>query len=181
MNLRTVSKLGVLALIGFSGGCSSSSTKKIERAPAEYIYPDTTGDVVILRDGRRAYAPRRAPEIVHRVVQAGNRLQWKPYRYGGGHARVDDSGYDCSGTVSYVLIKAGLLSSPLPSKAFRNWGEPGRGRWITVYARSDHSFVVIGGLRLDTGWVRDGDNRGPRWKTRPRPTSGYVMRHPRGL
>jgi len=136
---------------------------------------------VILREGRKAYAPRSAPVVVHRAVKAGNALQWKPYRYGGGHARVDDRGYDCSGAVSYVLIKAGLLDSPLPSKAFRNWGQPGRGRWITVYAKSDHSFITVGGLRLDTGWVSDGDERGPRWKKRTRPTSGYVMRHPRGF
>ena len=175
MRSVTLAKLGLLLLTGVLAGCS------LGRAPARYVYPDPAEGVVILREGSRAYAPIRAPHTVHRAVRAGNVLQGMPYRYGGGHARVDDSGYDCSGTVSYVLIKAGLLSSPMPSKGFRKWGKPGRGKWITVYAKKDHSFIVIGGLRLDTGWVRDGDDRGPRWKTRSRPTSGYVMRHPPGL
>jgi hypothetical protein len=165
-----------LALAGCGVGSSGRS-----RAPKEHVYVPVEGQVTILHEGRRAFAPRRAPRIVHHCVHVGNTLQGKPYRRGGGHSRVDDSGYDCSGAVSHVLIKTGLLDSPLPSKAFKKWGQPGRGKWITVYAKSDHSFITLGGLRLDTGWVRDGDERGPRWKTRTRPTNGYVMRHPRGL
>ncbi|MGI9244129.1 MAG: peptidoglycan endopeptidase, partial [Verrucomicrobiales bacterium] len=79
------------------------------RAPRQYVYQPADGGLVILREGRRAYAPRRAPKVVHRAIEAGNRLQFMPYRYGGGHARVQDSGYDCSGAVSYVLIQSGLL------------------------------------------------------------------------
>ena len=74
-----------------------------------------------------------------------------------------------------------LLDSPLPSKSLRRYGEPGPGKWITVWAKNDHSFITICGLRLGTGWVRDGDERGPRWKKRSRPTPGYVQRHPRGF
>ena len=174
--LRTISLgLGLALLV------SCSSTTRRERAPEKHHYRPVHGESVLLRDGRRAIVPRRAPREVHMAVKAGNRLQSKPYRYGGGHARVEDRGYDCSGTVSYALIHAGLLDSPLPSKAFRKWGQPGAGRWITVFAKHDHSFIVIGGLRLDTGWAGSEDGRGPRWKTRTRPTSGYVMRHPRGL
>ena len=47
------------------------------------------------------------PPPVIRAIAAGNRLQGKPYKWGGGHARLQDSGYDCSGTVSYVLREAG--------------------------------------------------------------------------
>jgi hypothetical protein len=158
-------------------GCSSWKS----RAPEKHVYVPVEGEVTILRERRKALAPQRAPEVVHRAVHAGNQLQWKPYRYGGGHAHVGDSGYDCSGMVSYVLIKSGLLRSPMPSEGFRNYGEPGQGRWITVWATHDHVFLTIGGLRLDTGWVREGDERGPRWKTRTRPTPDYVCRHPRGL
>ncbi|MFT5413654.1 MAG: hypothetical protein ACI9NC_006409 [Verrucomicrobiales bacterium] len=166
----------LLAIALLVPACSNGS-----RAPAEYRYEPVYGKAVILRNERQAIAPRSAPHVVHRAVNAGNHLQRKPYRYGGGHARVEDSGYDCSGTVSYVLIKAGLLGSPLPSKSFKKYGEPGPGKWITVWAKDDHSFVTIGGLRLDTGWVSNGDEHGPRWKTRNRPTSGYVRRHPRGM
>ena len=63
-----------------------------------------------------AYAPKRAPAAVKRAIAAGNRLQGKPYKWGGGHARQDDSGYDCSGTVSYVLREAGLLKGSMPSR-----------------------------------------------------------------
>ena len=174
MRMNVILKVATLALAGLFVGCSS-------RVPDKHVYAPVEGQSTVLREGRKAFAPRRAPNIVHRAVIAGNRLQWKPYRYGGGHARVDDSGYDCSGTVSYVLNKAGLLGSPLPSKAFKKYGESGPGKWITIWAKNDHSFITIGGLRLDTGWVRSGDERGPRWKTRDRPTKGYVRRHPRGL
>ena len=174
-----MAKYSLVVLFALLAGCGS--TKNSERAPDKHAYTPAAGEVTVLREGRKAYAPRRAPVIVHRAVDAGNQLQWKPYRYGGGHARVDDSGYDCSGAVSYVLIKAGLLGSPLTSSGFKNYGEPGPGKWITVWAKHDHSFITIGGLRLGTGWVRPGDERGPRWKTRARPTKGYVRRHPRGL
>ncbi len=73
-----------------------------------------------------------------------------PYKYGGGHAKIEDNGYDCSGTVSYALIHAGLLKSPLPSGPFMRWGEKGKGAWITVFAHCGHAYAVIAGLRLDT-------------------------------
>jgi hypothetical protein len=167
-------RISLLACLVFFNSCAS-------RAPRQYVYQPADGGLAILRDGRRAYAPKRAPAAVHRAVEAGNRLQRMPYRYGGGHARIDDSGYDCSGAVSYVLIQAGLLRSPMTSKGFRDYGRPGPGKWITIWASKDHSFVTVGGLRLDTGWLGAGDERGPRWKTGSRPTRRYVLRHPRGL
>lgn len=174
---QVIGRLVRISLLGSTllfGSCAS-------RAPRQYVYQPADGGLVILREGRRAYAPKRAPRVVHRVVEAGNHLQWMPYRYGGGHARVEDSAYDCSGAVSYVLIQAGLLKSPMTSKGFRDYGRPGPGKWITIWASKDHSFITVGGLRLDTGWLSDGDERGPRWKTRSRPTRRYVLRHPRGL
>jgi cell wall-associated NlpC family hydrolase len=159
-------------------GCSAPSLPSRGRAKEPYQYVENYGESVILRNGR-AIAPRHAPAAVHRLVAAGNRLQGKPYLYGGGHARVEDRGYDCSGTVSYALIHAGKLGSPMPSRAFRKFGNKGAGKWVTVYAKDGHTFLTVGGLRLDTGYR--GDGRGPTWETRQRPTSGYLIRHPAGL
>ena len=85
-----------------------------------------------------------------RAIWAANQLRSKPYRYGGGHKSFKDHGYDCSGTISYVLAAAGLINTPMSSTEFRSYGESGRGEWITIYAREGHTFAVIAGLRLDT-------------------------------
>lgn len=129
----------------------------------------------------RAVAPVNAPMAVKRAVAAGNALQRKPYKMGGGHARWNDSGYDCSGTVSYVLRNAGLMRSTMPSKGFKSYGKRGRGRWITIYARSGHVFMTIGGLRLDARGSDRGYHGGPRWLASSRSVRGFSARHPRGL
>ncbi len=144
-----------------------------------YQYRFRQGQTAILRDGI-AIAPPVAPQVVHETIAAGNRITGGPYRYGGGHRLVIDSGYDCSGAVSSVLYQAGLLRGSRTSSGFRVFGEPGPGRWITVYARRDHTFLVVAGLRFDTGWTGQRGS-GPRWTTRARPANGFVMRHPRGL
>jgi hypothetical protein len=79
---------------------------------------------------------------------------------GGGHTAFRDSGYDCSGTVSYALGGAGLISSPMSSSDFRRYGQGGQERWITIYTRNGHTFAVIAGLRLDT---TPGDSWRYRW------------------
>jgi len=147
------------------------------KARHEVAYRFQDGDTALFLDGL-AYAPKRAPEAVKRAVQAGNRLQDKPYKWGGGHAVLDDDGFDCSGAVSYVLREAGLLRGQMPSSGFFNYGERGPGRWITIYVRRGHVFMTIAGLRLDTGW--GASRTGPRWLTRTRPGKGHVMRHPPG-
>jgi hypothetical protein len=115
---------------------------------------------------------------VRRVIRAANRIATTPYRYGGGHRRFRDSGYDCSGSVSYALHGAGLLASPLPSGAFRRWGAPGRGRWITIYANRGHMYMVVGGRRYDTSGLTE---RGTRWTHEMRDPSRFAVRHPPGL
>ena len=127
----------------------------------------------------RAVAPADAPDVVRRVVDAGNRLQNKPYKWGGGHAQLNDSGYDCSGTVSYVLREAGLMKGSTTSKGFFTYGESGEGDWITVWTKKGHVFIIVGGLRLDTGGSTT--RTGPRWKTKKRSYKDCVARHPRGL
>src|SRR5207247_8349491 len=64
-----------------------------------------------------------------------------------------DTAYDCSGTVSWALHGARLLRGPVPSGSFQRWGEPGLGRWITVYFNGGHAYATIAGLRLDTSMV----------------------------
>jgi hypothetical protein len=129
--------------------------------------------------GSTAIAPSNAPEVIKRAVAAGNRLQRSPYKFGGGHARLNDTGYDCSGSVSYVLREAGIISDQMTSTGFLNYGESGKGDWITIWGENGHVYMTIGGLRLDTSGSQKRD--GPRWRTQPRGSSGFRPRHPRGL
>lgn len=136
---------------------------------------------VNLKSNGKASAPLFAPRKVKRAVAAANRLVDKPYKYGGGHAQLNDWGYDCSGATSYVLREAGLLQGQMTSNGFFNYGKKGKGDWITVYVRSGHVFLVIGGLRFDTGGTGGNGESGPRWKPESRRVDGHAMRHPRGL
>ncbi len=141
--------------------------------------PAPTGPVATIgSDGRRAKAPKGAPRIVRRAINAANRLTRKPYKWGGGHARFKDSGYDCSGAVSYVLRAIGRLDGAMVSGSLKRWGIKGEGKWITVYANKGHVFMVIAGLRFDTSGYGE---RGPRWRTEPRSYAKFAVRHPRGL
>ncbi len=132
----------------------------------------------MLRDGI-AVAPPGAPSEVEAAIAAGNRIAGLPYSYGGGHSRAMEGAYDCSGAASYVLMAAGKLSGPRPSAGFRSYGERGEGEWISVYARRGHVFLVVAGVRFDTGWTRGPE--GPQWTTQDRPANGAVIRHPSGL
>jgi cell wall-associated NlpC family hydrolase len=140
-------------------------------------------------DGRTAYyarVPLKAPAEVQQAVIAANKIVGLPYKWGGGHARVQDTGYDCSGTVSYALIGAKLLDSPLPSYDFeKSWkqGVPGEGQWISVYGNRSHAFAVIAGLRLDTSAARDSSGlKGPQWRPdNRRDHKSFTVLHPEGL
>jgi len=142
--------------------------------------PMVSGSRAVLRNGV-AYAPSQAPQSVKNAIWAANTLRRKPYVWGGGHGTFYDRGYDCSGTVSFALHGAGALSSPLPSSDLMRFGERGRGRWMTIYSRSGHTFAVIAGLRLDTTDLGRGGDVGPRWYAYGRDTGGYVARHPAGM
>jgi hypothetical protein len=146
-----------------------------------YVYHYVPGRTAVVCDGY-AVAPPSAPAEVQAAVAAGNRIAGLPYRYGAGHVPgVVDTAYDCSGAASFLLAGAGRLDEPTTSLALRSYGEPGPGRWISIYARRDHVFLVVAGLRFDTGWTGGSGNRGPRWTTKSRPTDGSVIRHPEGL
>jgi cell wall-associated NlpC family hydrolase len=152
---------------------SSCGTK-----PSRWDYQYTRGKTAVIVDGR-AVPPAGLPKKVMQIISAGNQIAGMPYKYGGGHRSFIDSGYDCSGTVSYALRGAGLISSPGTSSSFRSYGSRGVGKHVTIYAKSGHTFIVVAGLRLDTGY--NGENEGPKWSTRSRPIRGYVARHPPGL
>jgi len=150
-------------------------------APFPISGPITTGGKACLLFGQ-ACAPKKAPLAVKRAIWAANQLRSKPYRYGGGHKSFKDCGYDCSGTVSYALGGAGLIKAPLSSSEFRHFGERGRGKWITIYARNGHTFAVIAGLRLDTTpYITAHDRWAPGWQLTDRMPSGFEARHPVGL
>ncbi len=139
----------------------------------------TPGEQAVLGEDGLAIAPESAPQEVKDAIAAANRIVGKPYKYGGGHGRWEDSGYDCSGAMSYALHGGGLLNRQLTSGDFMRWGQGGKGSWITVYAHEGHGFLVIAGLRFDTGYNNAG--KGPRWSEQMRPTDGYTVRHPSGF
>ena len=129
-------------------------------------------------DNGVALPPLEAPPAVKAIFEAGNTIARSPYKWGGGHGKWRDTGYDCSGSVSYALAAAGLLEGPLASGPLMHWGKPGKGKWITIYTNPGHVFMVVAGVRFDT--VARGQT-GSRWINAMTNTSGYVARHPQGL
>jgi peptidoglycan hydrolase-like protein with peptidoglycan-binding domain len=115
---------------------------------------------------------------LRRLVRAANRIAEAPYRFGGGHRTFDDSGYDCSGSISFALHGAGLLTYALDSTGFMRYGEPGPGRHVTIFANPNHAYMVIDGRRFDTSALRE---TGSRWTSKSRSADGFVVRHPPGL
>jgi peptidoglycan hydrolase-like protein with peptidoglycan-binding domain len=136
------------------------------------------GDTAQIGSDGLAIAPASAPPQVQAIIAAGNQIASKPYKYGGGHGKWNDSGYDCSGSVSYALHGAGLLEDAMPSGDFTDWGDPGPGQWVTLYAKSSHMFMVVAGIRFDTSGRT---KNGTRWQADMRSTSGYTAVHPPGL
>ena len=167
--LRRTSLILLLGALAFLAGCSLTPP---------YSYHYVPGKTATVQNGY-AVAPPEAPPVVHAAIAAGNRIAGLPYCYGAGHTRGLSAAYDCSGAASYVLCEAGLLDEPTTSHAFRHYGSGGAGEWISVYARHGHVFLVVAGVRFDTGWGNGA--KGPRWTTRGRPADGTVIRHPPGL
>ena len=146
----------------------------------------TTGTVpgrqALLRTDGKAAIPRGAPLRVRAIIAAANRIIGKRYKWGGGHAKHADTGYDCSGTVSYALIRSGELGSPLVSGSFAHWGGAGAGSYVTIYANKSHVYAEIAGLRLDTSAVGDpGGRDGVRWRPVIGRRHGFTVRHVPGL
>jgi hypothetical protein len=126
-----------------------------------------------------AIAPIGAPAEVQAVINAGNEIAHLPYIWGGGHGTYEDTGYDCSGSISFVLAAAGLLKGTETSGQLMSYGDSGPGKWITIYATQGHTFMYVAGLRFDTvALAQDGS----RWSNRSATEGGgFVARHPPGL
>jgi hypothetical protein len=125
-----------------------------------------------------ALPPLEAPEAVKQIIEAGNAIARAPYKWGGGHGKWLDTGYDCSGSVSFALAAAGLLDGPLASGPLMSWGKAGKGEWVTIYTNPGHVYLEVAGIRFDTSGAR---RTGSRWQDELRGHEGYVARHPPGL
>jgi cell wall-associated NlpC family hydrolase len=172
-------------LLVMSLAAPASAGRSKRSGGATFEPPPPPPEEATLVEGR-VIAPASAPRRVKRVIEAANRLVEKPYIYGGGHkpfSNILDSGYDCSGAVSYALYGGRFLRSPLHSGALMDWAEEGPGDWITVYTHPGHAYIVIAGLRFDTS-LRDpdapGPSSGPRWSRTLRESDAFVARHPYG-
>jgi cell wall-associated NlpC family hydrolase len=140
------------------------------------------GKVARLRTDGLAAVPRDAPARVRAVIRAANAIVGKPYKWGGGHARLRDTGYDCSGAVSYALIQAGQLRTTMVSGDLARTFAAGSGRYVSVYANAGHVYMEVAGLRLDTSSVGDPAGRsGVRWRPVIGRRPGFHARHPIGL
>jgi hypothetical protein len=190
----------------YRGSVSSSVEVEASPAAAGQLAQQTSTPVHFIEgeraelapeDGRVALIPAGVPPVVQEMLVAGNELQTLPYGPDGHpdpRGAVDE---DCSSTVNYVLYRAGvrqiaeiLQQNPL-AQDYVDWGAPGPGRWVTIYATTEptpHVFIVLAGLRLDTSYngTDEGPNRGqggPRWRILGHlPTwAHWSVRHPPGL
>jgi peptidoglycan hydrolase CwlO-like protein len=179
---RTASKLhdvnGDLGKLEAKAAAEAAAAARAATTQSSGTTGSTTVGGLAINTGGMVQPPPGAPGAVAQVIAAGNAIATLPYIWGGGHASFHASGYDCSGSVSYALAAAGLLTSPLDSTGFESWGEPGPGKWITVYANAGHAFMVVAGWRFDTVALAEG---GTRWTSTMTSTAGFVARHPAGL
>ena len=141
--------------------------------------PTVPGEQATLGADGLAVAPDSAPQQVKDIIAAGNEIASKPYKYGGGHGRWKDTGYDCSGSMSYAFHGAGMLDTALDSTGFMSWGDAGKGTWVTTYANAGHSYMVVAGPAL-----RHERRHRRRLALAHQPCArrrGYTVRHPEGL
>ena len=173
--------LSALALIAFAATAPPGASGAIGAPTGERDAADATVPRATLLPSGRAVAPPSAPPAVKAMVEAANRIRRHPYRWGGGHRGWRSRGYDCSGSVSYVMHAAGLLDWALDSRGFMRWGGAGAGQWVRIYANRDHVYAVIAGLRWDTSMTTEDDGDGPGWSEEMRSGRGFRLRHPVGL
>jgi len=196
--MRTTSNLRRrLAIAGLSTTCAlivavpAAAQTGGTGTPGGTTTTDTTSTTPLAPPGRAklrkdgtALAPADAPPQIQAAIAAANSIHTLPYHWGGGHRTFYDSGYDCSGAVSYVLHAAGLIASPMTSGSLASsWGVPGKGRWITVYGNASHAYMIVAGLRFDTssGGDRWNQGSGPRWRKKKRKPIGFTGKYSPGL
>ncbi|MEV4421916.1 hypothetical protein AB0L40_18310 [Patulibacter sp. NPDC049589] len=153
--------------------------KKVQKQAAKDALRAGPSAPLELTGKANAKAPAGAPAAIAAIIGSANAIARFPYVYGGGHGSFVDTAYDCSGSVSYALAGAGLLNAPLVSGDLAKWGDPGPGRWVTIYANEGHVFMTVAGVRYDTSG-RSGVY-GSRWQANSRSTAGFAVRHPPGL
>ena len=185
--VRALQRALGIAADGVFGPGTYAAVKRFQRGkgltadgivgPATWAALGRTGITAVLKRRSLGGGGGGLPITVRRVIAAGNRIAHTPYKYGGGHASFSDSGYDCSGSVSYALHGGGLLGVPKDSGEFMSYGAPGKGRHITIYANPGHVYMVVHGRRFDT----TGASGGSRWQWEQRSSAGYTVRHPPGL
>jgi hypothetical protein len=132
-----------------------------------------------------ARPPADSPAAVADAILAANEISDRPYALRHWPTHINSPSYDCSSATSHVLWGAGRFgTAQWVSGQLADYGAPGPGRWITVYANAAHTFVMVAGLRFDTARYDTGPNArsaGPRWRLGARPTANFVVRHPEGL
>jgi peptidoglycan hydrolase CwlO-like protein len=165
-------------LHALNGALQELETRAAQQAQAAAATGDAHVGGIAIDTGGMVQAPPGAPQAVQQVIAAGNAIATLPYIWGGGHGSFQAAGYDCSGSVSYALAAAGLLSAPLTSTGFMSWGLPGPGKWITVYATDGHAWMEVAGWRFDTVALAE---TGTRWARGGGEFAGFVERHPPGL
>jgi hypothetical protein len=182
---------------GAEGDLEGADTRLASETATPVRFISGVRAVLAPDDGHVALVPAGVPAAVQAMVVAGNELQDLPYGPDGHPNPLGAPDEDCSSTVNYALYRAGvrplaeiLRENPL-AQDYVNWGAPGPGRWVTIYATNSptpHVFIVIAGLRLDTSHngTDVGPNRnenGPRWRILDHiPTwAHWSVRHPPGL
>jgi len=170
-----------------NGVAGPAFVKALESAIQAYESDVPTGKATINPDGT-ATAPASAPAVVQSVIAAANSIINTSYCVGGGHGQWKSSCYDCSGSASFALHGGGLLSSSEDSSGLMSYGQPGPGRWISIYSDPSHAFIVVAGIAFDTadyGGPNIPAGTGPRWRSNPLGNladgGDYVVRHPPGL
>ncbi len=162
-----------------SAGSNGTRIPRHDAEKASKIFARSRGDSTSILLTGIALAPPDAPAVVKAVIDNANAIVGRPYIWGGGHGSFYSYGYDCSGAVSFALFGGGLIPRPLTSGELEGWGDPGPGKWITVYANATHTYAEIAGLRYDTSGTESGT--GPRWHLDARTHEGFVARHPPGF
>jgi hypothetical protein len=131
---------------------------------------------------------RTVERMLEAMEQAADKE--KPYVWGGFDP---DTGFDCSGAVSYALKIGGFLEERLTTVTLASFGESGPGQWITIYdhantgdPHTEHTAIEIAGVVFESGGGSENSNpNGGLGKV----TSGVkdflkqfeIKRHPKGF
>jgi pilus assembly protein CpaE len=187
-----------LALIPGGNGIAFGASGVPQLKPLQIV----PGNTAVLLPNGQVEAPANAPATVKKMIQAANALVGYVYCFGGGHddqfapsqgttqgadgdgtCTTGQVGYDCSGATSFVLAAVNLLRTPETSSFFGTFGDPGPGKWVTIWSSisEKHVHIVIAGLNFDTV-----GGPGPEWHVPlPQGTGDFdgtfVETHPAGL